>query len=289
MTNTTRKAAVQRLASINQLDKALVISSPLSWVALLGIALIIAITIYWSFTATIPETLTAVGAVSSKHQTNTLYSDVLGRLQSYTVQPGDTVAANQIVCWIQAGSGEILPVYSNQAGIVARTLIAEGEYLGEKNAENETMGKAVVKLDPDPAIKSSQVVVFYVPKDDVGKLRVGMETQVTLTAQQSQTYGHMTGRITNIDSYATTTADLIRLHGSELGLKIENEPVAVTCELRLNDINNPTNSGYWWSNSKGSEKEVVTGDKCNVKVIVKKVHPIEKFITKLQEIWDGQR
>jgi len=42
-----RKAALERLSSPEQLDKAITVSSPLSWVALIGVTLIIAAAIFW--------------------------------------------------------------------------------------------------------------------------------------------------------------------------------------------------------------------------------------------------
>lgn len=269
-------------------DKALQISSPLSWVALLGLTFVVAVIIVWAFTAYIPETITAVGAITPKYQTNTLFADGLGRLQQYTVQPGDHIAQNQVVCYIWTETGEIIPVKSTQAGVVARTLVAEGDYIGDSSNDNRSFGKAIIKIDPDPLIASSQVVVFYVPKETVGQLSVGMEAHISLTATKNQTYGHMIGRITNIDRYATTSEDLMRLHGSELGLQITNEPVAVTCELALCDPRQPTTSGYWWSNQKGSLQATHNGDKCSVKVIVKNIHPIEKFIANLSDMWHGK-
>ena len=288
MANIFQKSALDRLSSPDRQDKPLKISSPLSWLALLGATFLIAAVLIWSFTSYLPDTITSVGAVSAKHETNTIFSDVLGRLESYVVKPGDLVQENQVVCWIRAGSGEQVAVRSNQAGLVARTLVAEGEYIDAQNDQSSYAGKGLILLDPDPAIESPQVVVFYVSKNDVGKLRVGMETQVTLTSQKSQTYGHMIGRITNIDTYATTTESLRRLHGSELGLDLNNEPVAVTCELGMCSDKSPTQSGYWWSNEKGGQLPVQNGNKCSVKVIVKKVHPIEKFLTKIKEIWEGK-
>lgn len=273
MINIFQKNAQDRLSTPNRSDKPLMISSPLSWLALLGVTFIIITVLIWSFTSYLPDTITAVGAVSAKHETNTIFSDVLGRLESYVVQPGDLVRENQVVCWIQTGSGASVAVRSNQAGIVARTLVTNGEYIGAQNNQSSAAGKELILLDPDPAIESPQVVVFYVSKNDVGKLHIGMETQVALTAQKSQTYGHMVGRITNIDTYATTTESLRRLHGSELGLDMNNEPVAVTCELGRCGENNPTQSGYWWSNEKGGQLTVQNGSKCTVKAIVKKYTP----------------
>ena len=63
MSNVFRKSAMERLASPEQLDKALVITSPLSWLALVGIALIFTTVIVWSIFGSLPTMVTATGVL----------------------------------------------------------------------------------------------------------------------------------------------------------------------------------------------------------------------------------
>ena len=62
MSDVYRKSAVERLSSPEQLDKALVITSPLSWLALVGVALIFAAVVFWSIVGDLP-TMTKVNGV----------------------------------------------------------------------------------------------------------------------------------------------------------------------------------------------------------------------------------
>ncbi len=56
-----RKASLERLASPEQLDKAIVISKPASWLALLGLSLIIIATLVWSFLGSLPSSIPVQG------------------------------------------------------------------------------------------------------------------------------------------------------------------------------------------------------------------------------------
>lgn len=60
-----RKSVLDRISSPEQLDKALRVSSPMSWLALLGVTLIVIVTVIWSIVGTIPVTITTKGIVSS--------------------------------------------------------------------------------------------------------------------------------------------------------------------------------------------------------------------------------
>ena len=67
MSNVYRKSAIERLSSPEQLDKALVITSPLSWLGLVGVALIFAAVVFWSIVGSLPTITTTSGVfVDSK-------------------------------------------------------------------------------------------------------------------------------------------------------------------------------------------------------------------------------
>jgi len=55
------KAALERLSNPEQLDKAITVSKPASWIALLGVTIVIAVAIVWSILGTLPTILPAQG------------------------------------------------------------------------------------------------------------------------------------------------------------------------------------------------------------------------------------
>lgn len=63
-----RKSAIERLSSPEQLDRAIVVSSPMSWAGLIGVFLILASVTIWAFTGTIPETVALSGQVASVNE-----------------------------------------------------------------------------------------------------------------------------------------------------------------------------------------------------------------------------
>lgn len=89
MADLYRKSSLERMASPEQLDKVLRVTSPLSWLALLGITLIIIVTVVWSMIGTIPETITVKGIVSSVVGSNSVYTEDAGTVVSLRVRAGD--------------------------------------------------------------------------------------------------------------------------------------------------------------------------------------------------------
>ena len=60
-----RKEALDRLSSAEELDELMHVTSPRSWLALLGLSSLLAVVILWSLFATIPTTVSGRGALSA--------------------------------------------------------------------------------------------------------------------------------------------------------------------------------------------------------------------------------
>ena len=93
-----RKAALERLSSPEQLDRLVTLTSPVGWLALLAIALMLAGAVAWSVLGTIPTRVEGAGIlVAQGGQVFDAMSPSPGRIAAVTpvgttVQPGDLVA-----------------------------------------------------------------------------------------------------------------------------------------------------------------------------------------------------
>ncbi len=272
-----RKSALEKISSPEQLDKALVVTSPMSWIALAAVSVVILITIIWSIVGTIPVTVTTTGIVASPVSTNAVFTPESGSLTAALVYPGSVIYLDDPVATYKTGNGDVKTIYSDQVGTVTEVLVKAGDAINQ--------GNEVIRVSPKAA--SSQVVVLYVKLSDAKKIERGMEVSVSLQAAESQTYGHMVARVTNIDSYVASAKGMNYVLGSDNNLaatfqKDNTAVVAVTCELYPDP---DTVSGYYWSNEKGAKLEVTNGSLVNAKVIVEEVRPITKLFSKLKEIW----
>lgn len=271
-----RKSALERISSPEQLDKALKITSPLSWLALLAITLIIVVTVIWSIIGTIPVTVTTQGIVASPVSTNSVYIQESGTVVSVLVHAGDELHFNDPVLTYKTGSGEVKTLYADQVGTVSELVVKSGDQM--------IQGNEAIRLSP--SVSSDQVIVCYIALGDAKKLERGMNVQVYLASADSQTYGHMEARVINIDSNAASAGGMSYVLGSDNNLAAaftqNGAVVAVTCELYPDAA---TTSGYYWSNEKGAQLEVTNGSLVSAKVITEEVAPITKLFAKLKEIW----
>lgn len=276
-----RKSALEKLSSPDQLNHTLTIISPLSWLALLAATAMVAAAVIWSVLGTIPVTVTAAGIVASPVSTNALYLPESGTIQTVGyVFKGKHISTEDVVLTYTIGNGEIKSLYSDQTGTVEKITVAPGDSVNQ--------GNEVLRLNPD--VGSSQVIVCYVSIADAKKIGRGMEANITLSSADSQTYGHMRARVINIDSYVSSSEGMSYVLGSNNNMagqfqKNGEAVVAVTLELYPARAEDPTQSGFWWSNEKGKKLEVTNGSLVSAKIITEEIHPITKLFVKLKEIW----
>ncbi len=284
MAQVYRKSALEKLSSPDQLDKALTIISPMSWLALLAATVAIVVTVIWSIVGTIPVTVTASGIVASPVSTNAVYMPESGTIQTVGyVQKGSALNDQTLILTYTTGTGELKNLVSDQFGTVDSVKVKHGDTVFQNNE--------VLRLNP--AVDAEQVIVCYLSIADAKKIYRGMEANVTLASADSQTYGHMRARVINIDAYASSTEGMSYVLGSGNNMAATFQKdgaavVAVTLQLYPASADSPTRSGYWWSNERGArEQAVANGSLVTAKIITEEVHPITKLFTKLKEIWGG--
>lgn len=276
MADLYRKSALERISSPEQLDKVLKVTSPMSWLALIGITLIIVVTVIWSIVGTIPVVISSKGIVSSLVGSNAVYAQEAGTVMSVRVRTGDELHFGDPVLIYKNASNEIVTVYSDQVGTVADLVAKRDDILAP--------GSEIIRVTP--TAQSPQIVVCYVPLAQAKKLARGMIVNITLDSLDSHSYGNMEARVINIDAYAASASGMSAVLGSGNNLDVtftkEGPVVSVACELYPDAT---TSSGYYWSNEKGSGVAVSNGSLVTAKIVTEEVAPISKLFSKLAELW----
>lgn len=264
-----RKSAIERLSSPEQLDRLIVITSPLSWLALVGVALIIAVIIIWAFFGTVPSTIDAKGIITNGGYSNSVYSDVSGRLTEICVSVDEKVSEGKKIASVEDSTGSVHDIISNQAFVVADIPVKLND---EINCGDELLGIS-------PTSEYDRFVVFYVDIETLPRITAGMKVIVNLPGLDSRKYGHMEAEIVNIDSYATPKKNIKRVAGNNGMIEYlggENQPVAaVTCKLRKDK---DSANGLYWSGIEGKNVSLSAGNVAEVKVIVEEEAPISILI-----------
>ena len=138
-----RTSVLDKLSNPEQLDKALKITSPLSWLALIAIALVIVATGIWSVKGTIPVTVTASGIVAPANVgTSSIYSSVTGTDVLLVKNAGEFVKEGDVVATaLESRSAERREIKADQTGVVSDDVLV-------KNGASVEQGSEIMRLSP---------------------------------------------------------------------------------------------------------------------------------------------
>ncbi len=278
MADLYRKSSLDKLSNPEQLDKMIKISSPLSWLALIAVFLIIAATIIWSFVGSLPTIETVDGIIIESNNVQAVYSPTAGVLGDYAKDVGDKVKKGEKIVDVKLSDNSTISIVAPCDGILTvKTTDAE---------ESVLSGSEIVRLTPDNL--GSQVVVCYVSLSSAQKFNIGDEVLVYPTSIDSQKYGHMVAEIVSVDEYATQTESLSYVFGSGNSIAEQfysNGPiVAIVCKLKT-DV--ATKSGFYWSSDNAKNLTVSNDTMVSAKIVVDESKPISKLFGKFKDSSEG--
>lgn len=274
MANVYRKSSIEKLANPEQLDKAVTISSPLSWLALVGLALAIAVGLAWAVWGTLPTTVTAQGVMAGAVDSCAIYAEWGGVVAQVLKQPGDAVAPGDKVASIRLGDGQEKDVLAPGGGTVSSVLAQEGG--------QALSGDELFRYTPETGLE--QVAVCYVPSGEAASLRPGMKVLLYQTASGQQGGGHIEGEVAAVGAFPANLTNMAYVLGSgnQLAEQVAAQgPVtAVACRLR-EDPSAP--GGYSWAGAKAQSGALPNGTPLTVKIVTAENAPLAKLLGGLKD------
>ena len=265
-----RKSAIEKLSSPEQLDKSIVVTSPMSWIALVGVAFVVVCFVIWSICGSMPSTIDAKGILSNGVYTNSVYSAYSGEISEICVTEGNKINKGSAICKVTDENGNIHTISANEECIITKQLIQIGDSV---NYSDEIFGIS-------PVSSNDRFAVFFVGIEQLPSIHSGMEVIVNMPAFDNQKYGHMKGTIVYIDDFAATKGLIERVVGNNEDvieyLGTMGQPVAaVTCILKKDDT---SENGFFWSSEKGKSLSTNIGRVVDIKVVINESAPITKLI-----------
>lgn len=137
-----------------------------------------------------------------------------------------------------------------------------------------------------PNICKEGELLCFPPLQDGKSIDTGMDITVYLTSHNQQSYGHMKGKVTYVDSYVTPASEIKALLEDDLLVNAymqQGPVVAVFCKLTEDPT---TRNGYYWSNKKGGTLDIKDGTFMTISVTIAREHPIELFLPDIQSLFN---
>ena len=95
-----RKVSLDRLASPEQLDQVMTVTSPRGWIALVTVALILQGAVTWGLIGRLSEKVTGQGMLVRSGGVLEVVAPAGGQVIDIAVAPGDSVSEGEVVTWI---------------------------------------------------------------------------------------------------------------------------------------------------------------------------------------------
>lgn len=274
MPNLYRKSSIEKLSNPEQLDHMITVTSPMSWIALLGVVIIVVSVIIWSITGTLPTTLTVNGIVANPESVCAYFSEQSGTVTKLLKKPGDSVKKDDGILIIKSNDGSEHTIKANNDGKIT-------DYLVEMDASVYS-GEEIARYTP--AVSQDQVVVCYVPLSAAAQLEKDMKVLLYPSSVDSQKYGHMEAWVESVGEYAVTTSNMWYVTGADnlmadqfLG---EGPVISVVCRIKTDSS---TASGFYWTSKNGNRLSVSNGTFVSAKIVTEECAPITKLFNNMKE------
>jgi hypothetical protein len=282
-----RAKAQERLSSPEQLDQLMRVTSPRSWLVLLGLAAIIIAALIWAFVGQVPRTVSGQAILMQPGGLTNVVAQAPGVVAELTVQPGDRVEEGQIIAHLHplatfttTGAPVATPVgdlsinvLSPIGGEVVEMLSSPGDVLN--------IGDAVVSLE---GLDDVTVGYVYVTDAEGKQIEPGMEVQLSpVTVDESQ-YGYLIGTVQSVSEYPVTLRGLVNLLQNErLAEQFLDEGPVLQVVVTLT-ADPSTASGYAWSSPDGPPFQLSHGTLASGSIVIDEQRPMQFVLPQLPNL-----
>ena len=218
--NLYRQEALDRLSSPEQLDEAIVITSPGGWMALAGVVVLLATFVVWGFTASIPTRISGQGILFyGGGQIVDAIAAASGPLTHRHAELGDRVRQGDVLAEISqpdiSTRLEMAEAQASAARAAMDALRREQKVLGEARGDNAAARKAALEAQIKAAEQRRDAYRGFVENQE--KLAAGGVTTASAVQQAREQLSNASLDI------ATARTGLLTLAAEQLAGRSEDE------------------------------------------------------------------
>ncbi|WP_245823999.1 HlyD family efflux transporter periplasmic adaptor subunit [Sporomusa malonica] len=304
-----QQKALDRLRSPEELDKLVSITTPLGWVTLAAILLLIFSGMIWAVFGVMATKVNGAGMIIDSNGVANIVPLASGKIVQLHVEMGARIHKGQVVAtMIQPATGQDIARVRGEMSTASSIADMTGKaaqldalfakqssedkivssFDGVVTEQKVKLGQLIQAGDPIFGVRLDQEredldVVLYVPVLDGKKIMPGMIIQVNPGAVDTSEYGSLIARVNQVSEYPVSSESIYNWVGNkEMTNWITQRGGGAVVEVRGDLIKDKeTASGYLWSSVRGSPDPITPGAACTGSIVVKREPPVAKAFRKL--------
>jgi hypothetical protein len=263
-----RKTALNRLASPDQLDQLMQVTSLRGWIALAGLALVLFFALLWGWFGTISTTVESKGVLLRGSGMHPLTAPVDGVVKKILPKLGEVFKkGNPLVLLTvsEAGKNPLeVPVVSPFDGRLLNRVAKVGQPVKK--------GTALVMLE---SLEEHLFAFLYIPVSEGYQVQKDMQVHIWPASVKKEAFGYLKGEVVAASRGPTNREEVAeRLQNADMAAELTEGGAKLQVIAKLVPDTN-TISGYQWSTGDGPPETLYSGTPCQARIITGRRRPIQ--------------
>jgi hypothetical protein len=259
-----RQAALDKLATPEELDKMIQVTNLRGWIALGGLTLIVIGALVWSILGSLPTVVKAGGVLIRQDGIQDIVLPNGGLITNLNLQPGDQVNQGQVIAQVKDDNGVPQPLTSPFTGTVLEILVSN-------NTPVKPQGTVVRIEQANKPLKS----ILLLSLADGKQIKPGTRVQLSPTTVQSEEFGQLLGTVSFVSQLPVSADSLLnQLKSPELVAALSGGAPAIEVDVTL-DADPSTPSGLKWTTRNGPPFKLSNGTLCAANLVVGEQRPLD--------------
>ena len=262
--------ALDKLRSPEKLDTMLPITTPITWMALVSMLVLLFSVVLWSIYGSFTVKVDGMGLIMDSEGVVNISHAGNGTIAHIFIKAGTPIKKGDVIAHVKKYQEEALEsVYSDYDGIVEKVMVEEGSQI--------FAGKSIcsVRIMQD---RNELIGLFYIPLDKGKRVKPGMLLNLEPNGVDVAQSGNLLGVVHSVSQYPMTFEEMQEhLDNAQLAQWILQAQHCPVMEVTFKLIRDPdSESGYLWTSKAEAHSPITPGSFCTGFIIIERQPPIEK-------------
>ena len=301
--------ALDKLRSPEKLDTMLPITTPITWMALIAILVLLFSVVLWSIYGAFTVKADGMGLIMDSAGVLNISHVANGKIARLYVKPGDSIKKGDLIAHMEQSERSAdtrmaqygMGLASSDRDAMGRAYqynakeyqqtIAENIYSDYDGIVDEVMVDEGTMISAGAPICSVRItqnrdeLLLYIPVDKGKRVETGMSIQLAPNGVDVSQSGSLLGVVRSVSQYPMTLQGIQQhLGNAQLAQWIVQAQNSSVMEVTFDLVKDPdSESGYLWTSQVGEHKPITAGSFCTGSIIIERKPPIEKVFYKLSQ------